>query len=69
MELGLRHGGGRLGQCGFYRARASRRCGGGEVVQRATIVDASMYRLRECSKVGRRGNRGAGRCEKGKRRR
>jgi hypothetical protein len=61
MGAGIMRDGGRAALGGFYRARATRRCGGGEVVRWPVVVGASKYRLREW-RVGRRGNREAGRC-------
>jgi hypothetical protein len=69
MEVGIRRNGGRSGMSAFYRARATWRFEGGEVVRRSIAMDISMYPLREWMRAGRRGNGGAGHCEKGKRRR
>jgi hypothetical protein len=67
MEAGIRHGGGRSGLGGFYSARATWRCGGGEVVWWSAAVGASMYRLQEWRGARRRGNKRVGHCQKGKR--
>jgi hypothetical protein len=68
-DAGIGHsGGGRPDIDGFYRSWAVRRCGGGEVVQRPATVSALMYQLQEWRGDGRMGNRGAGCCQKGKRR-
>jgi hypothetical protein len=69
MAARIGRGGGRLGMGGFYRARAARRCGGREVVRWSAAADTSMYHLHEWRGVRRRGNRGLGHCQKGKRRR
>jgi hypothetical protein len=69
MEVEIRQGGGRSGLGGFYKAREARRYGGGEVVWRPVVVDASMYRLWEWMGARRRGDGGVGRCHEGQRKR